>query len=89
MKTKTFLLACSVLLAVMLVNISVTQNRTLKLNVKIGALQDADASVKEPVPSFCRWYMPGSGDPTTQYFGQLSCYQRFGWFELPTECSNY
>ncbi len=87
MKTKKIIFLFSIFCAIMLLNISITNSGIHKLNVKVGSLKEAQADFPKDNNSFTTWYSPGPGDGSTQWFGQLGCNPRFGWFADPCYCS--
>jgi len=88
MKIKKVILLFSIICAVMLININITQSEALKLDVKIGSLKEAQARYVDPVPSYNVWYIiQGGENPRTEYFGWPECEKRIGWFDDLVECS--
>lgn len=84
MKTKKIILLFSIICAVMLLNISITNQGIFKLNVKVASLKEAQADII-PENAFNVWSLYGQGDPYYAYWAPL-CELRYGYFSQPTGC---
>lgn len=72
----------------MLLNISITNQGILKLNVKVASLKEAQADMQEENSNLI-WYLGGTnGEERWDWHGQLNCDKRFGWFDDPVYCAD-
>jgi hypothetical protein len=88
MKTKKIIFLFATICAIMLINISVTNNGAIRLKAKVGSLKEAQADYPVENNSYTTWTLSPNGVPArNDWFGQLSCEYKYGYFSNPCYCS--